>query len=197
MQWLKRAVGILPGSPFFHLRFLLSLPHSEQLAALEWLASSLGQIQKQGLIHPQQFDRFNTMLDLLGADRDLRSHLIQRVHLDITLTCRFSRFDALIALLVYLAHPPRILHPGTHRFLLTQCHAQRYAARRLLHWYRRFDIDYQDYASACMQIGADMLSSETRLRTALRKARSQAHPDHQGSEAHFHQLEQIKQILAL
>ncbi len=197
MQWFKRAVSILPGSPFFHLRFLLALSSDEQLAALEWLSCNLGQVQQLGLVHPQQFQRFNTMLDLLAADRGLRLHLIGQVRQPQDDTGLVQRLDALMALLVYLSHPVVALQPRAHRHYLQQCKTRRYDSNRLLHWYARFEIDTQAYATACQQLGLDLLADETRLRKALRKARSEAHPDHQGNTRDFLQLEQLKQALAL
>ncbi len=197
MQWFRRAVSILPGSPFFHLRALFSLPQDEQQAALQWLCSNLGQIQQQGLIHPQQFHRFNTLLDLLGANRQLRLYLIDLVHHPHRVNFVFSRFDGLLALLIHLAHPDQLLQPTVHRHFIQLCRAQSFHPERLLHWYRRFQIHYQSYATACDQLGLDLLADETRLRKALRKARSNAHPDHQGQAQQFHRLEQLKHMLAL
>ena len=197
MQWFKRAVSILPGSPFFHLRSLFSLTQSEQLAALQWLSSNLGQVQHKGLIHPQPFQRFNQLLDLLAADRDLRSHLIGLVHHPHAVDRLFTRFDGLLALLLHVAHPVPMLHPCAHRHFLSLCEAQHFHRTRLLHWYQRYDIDYDDYAHACAQLGLDLFADEQQLRKALRKARSSAHPDHQGKTQQFHRLAQLKTTLAL
>ncbi len=197
LSWLRGAVRTLPGSPFFHLRALTSLPRSHTLIWLEALASTLGRIQQQFGPHPRQFHRFNDMLDVLAADSHLRGHLIARVRDPNPIQHRLPAQDAFMALAVYLCHPYPVLHPGVHRLLVSLCHQQGYDPVHLARWYERHGIQTQLYREDCQRIGAHWLDDYETLRQAYRKFRSTAHPDRKGSTDTFLQAEHIAERLEL
>ncbi len=196
-NWLKRAVGALPGSPFFMLHAIVSLPAAQRLIWLEALASTVGQAQRLQAIHPQQYLRFNDLLDMISADRNLRMRLIECVRRPQPIRHRLPALDAFFSLAIHLGHPQSDLQPRYHRHLLQIAHAQGFSTATLARFYDRHGVEVVAYQQACSALGCHWLSLEEALVSAFRKKRSRLHPDHQGDAEDFMHLERLRKSLQL